>query len=289
MKTRFILFFVWLCTSSIVTSGVFAGHPYEVVLVKGKVNYKDRELKRGDKLILTDMDIRENMNREYSHFSFGTNSDEVHFLDVERRKIILISARINKQGRDLMLATRGIKFVRSDFEFQRAFSPENGVLTLLAEDTLICTGLDVYRFTQNTKLAVGYQWNGLEIFQEIGHNDTLFLTRHSLFSIDTPEGPVQLNSFEIEKINLYLLNDTSSHAKTILPDIQPFSLYFLNDIIQYYAQVKHDGIGMDANTVFQMIMPDLIGSRQIQREFGMLNEQEAKQWLKMRIEYIFSL
>jgi hypothetical protein len=288
MKTRFILFAVLVYTSVLTSTAAFAGIPYEVVLVKGKVIYKDRALQRGDRIMLHDMDKKENMNSELSYFSFGSNSDEVHLLDVERRKIVLLSARTNKQGRDLMLATRGIKFIRSDFEFKRAFSPENGVLTLLAEDTLICVGLKAYRFGQNVRLAAGYHWNGMEILKEIGRNDTLLLTCNSLFSVNTPEGTVQVNSFEIDEISLYLINDSSAHEKKILPDINPFSLYFLNDIIQYYAKVKHDGIRMDTNTVFNMIMPDLIGSRQIQREFGMLNEEEAMQWLETRIKYIFS-
>lgn len=288
MKTRFILFAVLVYTSVLTSTTAFAGITYEIVLVKGKVIYKDRALQRGDRIMLADMDKKENMSSELSYFSFGSNSDEVHLLDIERRKILLLSARTNKQGRDLMLATRGIKFIRSDLEFKRAFSPENGVLTLLAEDTLICIGLIDYSFGQNERLIAGYHWNGMEIIQEIGHNDTLFLTRNSLFSVDTPEGTVRVNSFEIEKISLYLIDDSSAQEKTILPDIKPFSLYFLNDIIQYYAQVKHDGIRMDTNTVFNMIMPDLISSRQIQREFGMLNEEEAMQWLETRIKYIFS-
>ena len=288
MKTCFILFAVLIYTSVLTSTAGFAGIPYEVVLVKGKVNYKERALKRGDRIMLHDMDIKENMNKELSYFSFTANSDEVHLLDVERRKIVLLSARTNKQGRDLMLATRGIKFIRSDFEFKRAFSPENGVLTLLAEDTLICIGLKDYSFGQNERLIAGYHWNGMEILKEIGRNDTLFLTSNSLFSINIPEGTVRVNSFEIEKISLYLIDDSSAQEKTILPDINPFSLYFLNDIIQYYAQVKHDGIRMDTNMVFNMIMPNLISSRQIQREFGMLNEEEAMQWLETRIKYIFS-
>lgn len=289
MKTWICLFVVFVCTSVCGHSEVFAGIPYEVVLVKGKVIYKDRDLKRGDKLMLSDMNSKENMNREFSSFSFGANFDEVHLLDVERRKIVLVSARISKQGRDLMLATRGIKFIRSDFEFRRAFSPENGVLTLLAEDTLICTGLHAYSFDQNTRLMAGYQWNGTDVIKEISHHDSIFLTRNSLFRITAPDGDVQVNSFEIENISLYLLNDTSDQEKALLADIEPFSLYFLNDIIQYYAQVNYEGIRMDAETAFNMILPGLIGSRQIQREFGMLNEEEAKQWLETRIKYLFSL
>ncbi|MCO5262973.1 MAG: hypothetical protein M9901_08870, partial [Lentimicrobium sp.] len=180
------------------------------------------------------------------------------------------------------------KYIRSDFEFRRAFSPENGVLTLLAEDTLICTGLKEYRFSQDSRLIAAYHWNGIEIKQEIGHNDTLFLTRRQLFSINTPEGHVQINSFDVDKISLLIVNAPPANDIQKLPDIQPFSLYFLNDIIQYYAQVRHEGIGMDINTVLNLIMPGLIGSRQIQREFGLLNEEEARQWLETRIKNIFS-
>jgi hypothetical protein len=288
MKTWFILSLALSCTLGFTPFAAIAGMPYEVVLVKGKVHYQHKELRRGDKLMLADLDSKENMSKEYSNFTFDSNSAEVHLLDLGRRKIIPVSARINKQGRDLMLATRGIKYIRSDFEFRRAFSPENGVLTLLAEDTLICTGLKEYSFSQDSRLIAVYQWNGIEIKQEIGHNDTLFLTRRQLFSINTPEGQVQINSFDIDKISLLIVNAPPANDIQKLPDIQPFSLYFLNDIIQYYAQVRHEGIGMDINTVLNLIMPGLIGSRQIQREFGLLNEEEARQWLETRIKNIFS-
>ncbi len=288
MKTWFILSLALSCTLGFTPFAAIAGMPYEVVLVKGKVHYQHKELRRGDKLMLADLDSKENMSKEYSNFTFDSNSAEVHLLDLGRRKIIPVSARINKQGRDLMLATRGIKYIRSDFEFRRAFSPENGVLTLLAEDTLICTGLKEYSFSQDSRLIAVYQWNGIEIKQEIGHNDTLFLTRRQLFSINTPEGQVQINSFNVDKISLLIVNAPPANDIQNLPDIQPFSLYFLNDIIQYYAQVRHEGIGMDINTVLNLIMPGLIGSRQIQREFGLLNEEEARQWLETRIKNIFS-
>lgn len=288
MKTWFILSLALSCAFGFSPFAAIAGMPYEVVLVKGKVHYQHKELRRGDKLMLADLDSKENMSKEYSNFTFDSNSAEVHLLDVGRRKIIPVSARINKQGRDLMLATRGIKYIRSDFEFRRAFSPENGVLTLLAEDTLICTGLKEYRFSQDSRLIAAYHWNGIEIKQEIGHNDTLFLTRRQLFSINTPEGHVQINSFDVDKISLLIANAPPANDIQNLPDIQPFSLYFLNDIIQYYAQVRHEGIGMDINTVLNLIMPGLIGSRQIQREFGLLNEEEARQWLETRIKNIFS-
>lgn len=288
MKTWFILSLALSCTLGFTPFAAIAGMPYEVVLVKGKVHYQHKELRRGDKLMLADLDSKENMSKEYSNFTFDSNSAEVHLLDLGRRKIIPVSARINKQGRDLMLATRGIKYIRSDFEFRRAFSPENGVLTLLAEDTLICTGLKEYSFSQDSRLIAVYQWNGIEIKQEIGHNDTLFLTRRQLFSINTPEGQVQINSFDVDKISLLIVNAPPANDIQKLPDIQPFSLYFLNDIIQYYAQVRHEGIGMDINTVLNLIMPGLIGSRQIQREFGLLNEEEARQWLETRIKNIFS-
>jgi hypothetical protein len=288
MKTWFILSVALSCAFGFSPFAAIAGMPYEVVLVKGKVHYQHKELRRGDKLMLADLDSKENMSKEYSNFTFDSNSAEVHLLDVGRRKIIPVSARINKQGRDLMLATRGIKYIRSDFEFRRAFSPENGVLTLLAEDTLICTGLKEYRFSQDSRLIAAYHWNGIEIKQEIGHNDTLFLTRRQLFSINTPEGQVQINSFDVDKISLLIVNAPPANDIQNLPDIQPFSLYFLNDIIQYYAQVRHEGIGMDINTVLNLIMPGLIGSRQIQREFGLLNEEEARQWLETRIKNIFS-
>lgn len=288
MKTWFILSLALSCTLGFTPFAAIAGMPYEVVLVKGKVHYQHKELRRGDKLMLADLDSKENMSKEYSNFTFDSNSDEVHLLDVGRRKIIPVSARINKQGRDLMLATRGIKYIRSDFEFRRAFSPENGVLTLLAEDTLICTGLNEYRFSQDSRLIAAYHWNGIEIKQEIGHNDTLFLTRRQLFNINTPEGHVQINSFDVDKISLLIVNAPPANDIQNLPDIQSFSLYFLNDIIQYYAQVRHEGIGMDINTVLNLIMPGLISSRQIQREFGLLNEEESRQWLETRIKNIFS-
>ena len=69
MKTCFILFAVLIYTSVLTSTAGFAGIPYEVVLVKGKVNYKERALKRGDRIMLHDMDIKENMNKELSYFS----------------------------------------------------------------------------------------------------------------------------------------------------------------------------------------------------------------------------
>jgi hypothetical protein len=245
---------------------------YEVVLVRGQVIYKGVELKRGVKIEIPDLDIAANMKLEIQNFSFGSASDEVQLLDKARRKIVLVSARITKQGRDLMLATRGIKFIKSDFEFKRAFSPGSKVITLISEDTLICLGLEKYRFSGDKLLIARYNYQGNKINQTIGRNDTLLLTRKQLFEIETPEGPVKVNSFEVENIQF----------------LKPFSIYFLDDILQYFAAVEYNNIRPDEEVVYHSILPNFVSEKQIQREIGIYSENEAREWLRKRIHTFFS-
>lgn len=261
---------------------------YEVVLVRGQVIYKGVELKRGVKIEIPDLDIAANMKLEIQNFSFGSASDEVQLLDKARRKIVLVSARITKQGRDLMLATRGIKFIKSDFEFKRAFSPGSKVITLISEDTLICLGLEKYRFSGNKLLIARYNYQGNEINQTIGRNDTLLLTRKQLFEIETPEGPVKVNSFEVENIQFLFMADSSTNGIIEIEGFKPFSIYFLDDILQYFAAVEYNNIRPDEEVVYHSILPNFVSEKQIQREIGIYSENEAREWLRKRIHTIFS-
>lgn len=261
---------------------------YEVVLVRGQVIYKGVELNKGAKIKIPDLDIAANMKLEIQNFSFGSSSDEVQLLDRARRKIVLVSARITKQGRDLMLATRGIKFIKSDFEFKRAFSPGSKVITLISEDTLICLGLEKYRFSGDKLLVVRYNYLGNEIFQTIGRNDTLLLTRKQLFEIKTPEGPLKINSFEVENIQFLFRTDSSTDGVTEIEGFSPFSLYFLDDILKYFAEIEYNNIRPDEEVVYHSILPNFVNEKQIQREIGIYSEDEARSWLRQRIHTIFS-
>ena len=75
MKTWLILSVALLCAHGFSPFAAVAGMPYEVVMVKGKIYYQNKELKRGDKLMLADLDMKENMDMEYSTFTFVSNSD----------------------------------------------------------------------------------------------------------------------------------------------------------------------------------------------------------------------
>ncbi|MHC1775813.1 MAG: hypothetical protein AB9834_10405 [Lentimicrobium sp.] len=262
--------------------------PYEVVMVRGKVVYRGAELKKGNRIEAADLDIAGNMKLEMLNFTFGASSDEVRLLDLNRRKLILLSAKINKPGKDLMLATRGMRFLRSDFEFQRAFTPKSGVITMIAEDTIICPGLERFRFNGDIRLAARYTFHGKETTHIIGCHDSLFITRKQLFETDTPEGPCMLNSYEVEGMRLLLINHVTLE-ETALPDsFMPFSLFFMDDIIKYMAGISYNDLKIEEEDIFRFLIPTFIAAKQIQRETGQVSEEEAFEWLRTRIKFICS-
>lgn len=262
--------------------------PYEVVMVRGKVVYQGTALKKGSRIDAADLDIAGNMKQAMLNFTFGTSSDEVRLLDLNRRKLILVSAKVNKPGKDLMMATRGMRFLRSDFEFQRAFTPKSGVITMIAEDTIICPGLERFRFNGDNRLAVRYTFHGKETTRIIGCRDSLFITQKQLFETDTPEGPYMLNSYEVEGIRLLLINHVTLE-ETALPDsFMPFSLFFLDDIIKYMAGISYNDLKIEEEDIFRFLIPTFTTAKQIQRETGLVSEDEAFEWLRTRIKFICS-
>lgn len=277
-----------LLVAFIVPCATFSAIPYEVVMVRGKVHYDGIELKRGDRLELPDLDEAANMQAEIKNIEFGSPADVLHLLDVGRRKIVVVPAQAVRPGRDLMLATRGIKYIRSDFEFQRAFAPGESVIALLSEDTLICRGLQEYRFTGDEVLVASFVFQDEEITNLIGRNDTLFLTRDRLFGIETDQGRHIINSFEVSDISLFLVKRDSLGIAARQLDIQPFSLYFIDDMIHYFVAVRYDELGMDQTTIYNLLVPNFITERQIQREYSLLTPEEARQWLMEKIESALS-
>lgn len=279
-----MLFLSGLLTLSVNCSAV----NYEVVLVRGQVSYKGIELKRGVKIEIPDLDNPSMMKQEIQHFEFSSSSDEVQLLNHDKKKIIMVSARNNKQGRDLLLATRAKKYIKSDFEFKRAFSPGLKVLTLTSDDTIVCIGLDKFRFTGDKQLAVAYNFQGVEIIRIVGKNDTLFLSHKQLFEIDTSTGHEEINSFEVENIRVLFIDaSTNQNSRIEIDELSPFNLYFLDDIISYYANIQYDNIRPDEEFVFNSILSNFISENQIQRETGLYTKEEAHEWLNNRIHSIF--
>lgn len=286
MKTTFFpLFFLIIAFS--LPGLVIAQLPYEVVMVRGIVSYKGQELRRGDKLDLPDLDMALHMQQETTQLDFGTNQDFLQLLDASRRKIVVIPAQAVKPGRDLMLATRGVKYICSDFEFQRAFTPGESALVLLKEDTVLCRGLEKYGFDGDVHLLARYELEGETCEQIFGKNDTLFLTRSYLFGGNGPDGNKTLNSFEMNDIRLFLVNVSSGEEAPLEPEIAPFRLYFLDDIIAFFASSRFEGLVMDKDAVYQMLVPNLISERQIQRAFGIYTPEEAREWLNEKIEQAY--
>jgi hypothetical protein len=194
-----------------------------------------------------------------------------------------VPAQAVRSGRDLMLATRGIKFIRSDFEFQRAFSPGDDVIALLSEDTLICRGLNKYRFSDNSLLAAVFNYQGREFLNIIGRNDTIFLTRNHFFDIDSGFGLGSVNSFEVSNIRLVIVDKSRPEFAVRDLEIPPFNLYFLDDIITYFVAANYDGLIMNPEDIFNMLIPNFISERQIQREINLLSVEEARKWLNEKI------
>jgi len=266
----------------LLASGAMASD-YEVVLIRGKVSFKGAELKKGSRIEISDLDNPANMKSEIKNFTFGTLTDEIHLLDRAHQKIILVSARNSKPGRDFMLATRGMKYLKSDFEFKRAFTPENAVITLLTEDTVLCKGLSDFQFTGNVQLVVNYTFNGQGITKIIGRNDSLFLTRNHFFGT---ADSVPINSFEAEGITLSRINAATGKEVPFADIVKPFSILFLDDIISYLAGVNYNGLKMDEDAVYNYILPEFVNVKQIQREFGFYSEDEAYSWLHKQIQMI---
>ena len=282
MKATNHFFFSLLFAFLLIIPG-FSQITYQVVMVKGQVIYDEMELKRGDRIELEDLDEGSNLRDQLQYFSFGSDKDALHLLDVDRRKIVVVPAQAVRPGRDLMLATRGIKYIRSDFEFQRAFTPGESVIALLSEDTLVCRGLQKYRFTGNEFLVAVFKYQGWEFKNIIGRNDTLFLTRDNLFRIDPDKGLDPVNSFEISNIRLFITKYDSLGIASRELDIQPFSLYFLEDMINYFVAASYDGIIMEPDDIFNMLVPNFITEKQIQREYNLLTAEKARQWMYEKI------
>jgi hypothetical protein len=262
--------------------------PYEVVLVRGKVSYQGSELRKGSRIEVADLSDASNMKQEMLHFAFSGSTDEVHLLDLTRRKLMLISARVNKPGKDLMLATRGRRILRSDFEFQRAFTPVSGVITMVSEDTVICSGLEKFSFNGDVQLAARFIFQGTEVTRIIGYRDSLFVTSQRLFEVEQPEGPLPVNSFEVEGIRLLMINRVTLEETPLPQEFGSFSLYFLDDILEYMASVRYNEIEIDEDAIFNFVFPAFINEKQIQRETGLLTEEEAFNWLRNKIKFICS-
>lgn len=257
---------------------------YQVILVKGKVSYKGTELKKGTTIECTNLSDAALLRSEMKNFAFSSGTDEVRLLETANKKVIVISARTKSEGRDLMLATRGMKFIKSDFEFKRAFNPSPAPLVLIAEDTVVCTGLENFDFTGNKVLVAQYMHNSDLHERVIGKNDTIYLTKYHLFSSINKKS--RFSSLETGEIFLFF-RDTEREEDIILPaEFKSFSLYFLDDIISYYASVEYEGIKLTNQEIADAIVPAYLKLRQIQREYGFVTEEEAMHWL---IEHIASL
>jgi hypothetical protein len=281
----FLLVFQFIMLNSAVNG--FAQFPYEVVMVRGKVTYNGQELKRGDKLELSDLSDALNMQGEFARMDFGSGQDFLQLLDASRRKIVVIPAQAANPGRDLMLATRGVKFIRSDFEFQRAFNPGESALVLLTEDTVLCAGLDKYRFSGPVQLVARYDFDGALFESVIGHNDSLFLTRRHLFGGRGSDGEGLQNSFETKDLKLFLVNSDTGQETKLEDEIAPFQLYFLDDILSFFASAQFDGMVMDKEAIFHLLVPRMVSERQIQRTFGIYSSEEASNWLLDKIDQAF--
>lgn len=259
---------------------------YEVVMVRGTVTYKGVSLQKGTRLEAPDLRNQENLSGEMSHFTFAGVTDEVHLLDRELRKVAVVSARLRQPGRDLMLATRSLKTLGSDFEFRRAFTPDPGLIVLVGEDTLLCKGLQQYNFSGERQLAIRYMAGDLPVTRIIGRNDTLFLTRGSWFA-PSPEGRGEpLNSFGIAAIRLLIINSTSGTEEELPGALPPFSLVFLDDIIRWLAGAPASS--PDKEDIYRFILPSFVKERQIQREMALYSPEEAQQWLRERISRVMS-
>ena len=118
----------------------------------------------------------------------------------------------------------------------------------------------------------------------IGKNDTIYLTKYHLFSSINKKS--RFSSLETGEIFLFF-RDTEREEDIILPaEFKSFSLYFLDDIISYYASVEYEGIKLTNQEIADAIVPAYLKLRQIQREYGFVTEEEAMHWL---IEHIASL
>lgn len=260
------------------------GSSYQVILLKGKVAYKGTELTKGMIIECGNLADAETMAVEMINFTFSAGNDEVRLLDMALRKIIIVSARTKSEGRDLMLATRGSKLIKSDFEFKRAFNPSPSPLVMIAEDTIICTGLENYDFKGNIVLIAQYMFDNDLYEKVIGQNDTIFLTKQRLFSSINKKK--MYSSFETGEISLFF-RDIEAEEDIILPkEFKPFALYFLDDIISYYASVEYDGIKLTADEIAGTMVPAYLKLRQIQREYGFQTENEARIWLVNHITEI---
>lgn len=259
--------------------------PYEVVMVRGTVTYKGTSLQKGTRIEAPDLRNQELLSGEMGHFTFSGVTDEVHLLDRELRKVVVVSARLRQPGRDLMLATRSLKTLGSDFEFRRAFTPDPGVIVLVREDTLLCRGLQQYNFSGDRQLAIRYVAGGVPVTRIIGRNDTLFLTRESWFAPSPDISGEPLNSFGISDIQLLTISTPGTEEQLPGP-LPPFSLIFLDDIIRWLAEAP--GSSPDKEDIYRFILPAFVKERQIQREMALYSPEEAQQWLRERISRVVS-
>lgn len=275
--TLFTALLLWLQVANAQTIN------YQVMLMKGKVSYKGSELKKGSQIQCADLLNASVLKNEMQHFGFSSNLDEVRLVNLSSKKIVLISAKARSEGRDLMLATRGIKQIKSDFEFRRAFNPAPAPLVLIAEDTVICSGLERFRFSGDTILIARFIYNDTLRESCIGANDTLFLTSNRLFQGIVQNAPKGFNTFESGEVQLFFKSRQTGEYHLVGEDFKPFSLLFLEDIIRYYASAETEEFRLSPEDIAAALVPYWLKIRQIQREYGFATEEEANSWLLEKI------
>lgn len=227
--------------------------PYEVVMVRGEVTYKGTLLRKGSLVEAPDLRNQDLLKEEMAHFSFGGTTDEVHLLDKGLRKVVVVSARLRQPGRDLMLATRSLGTLRSDFEFRRAFTPDTGLILMVREDTLLCQGLTQFAFGGHRRLAIRYHAGGQEITRVVGENDTLYLTREKWFG--TTPGTIPSIPLKFPAFSCISTTRKQGVKKPFTEKSPPFSLVFLDDIIRYRSEISYPGVQPDPEEIYGFLFP----------------------------------
>jgi len=268
-------FFLFLSSFIYAQSG-----QYEVYAIAGNVKtmQSNEFLKKGDVVYL------EFKDNKVTNLVFSSDKDVVYFKNISTKKVLPIYAKtpaINKNG----LITRGSSYVSDNRSLINYFSD---TVFIIDADTLFLSGTS-FRTDEKTLAVLQYSANGTEtkdFLRMVGKNDTLILSHQTVFG-SMPLEERYIASFLVDSMELkqYITGNATEKKKIVeFPDIKPFKIIFLDDVIRYNA-----ALGLSDVAIYNLLLSSYISLQTILTEYPNLSSgEEAEEWLKKRIESVNS-
>ncbi|MBN2727625.1 MAG: hypothetical protein JXR53_00205 [Bacteroidales bacterium] len=265
MRTLLLLSLFMIATSVLAQSG-----QYEVIAVGGTIKLKqtNKTLQVGDRVYI------EIKDGSPTNLAFTAADDVIYLKSVETKKIMVYRANNAKIVGHGMI-TRGSNEIASDADLIKYFKD---TVFILDADTLYL-GNTSFRTDENTVAVLHYSAMGTEtkdFLRLVGKNDTIILSHQSVFGA-MPQEERYIASYLMESMELkQLFTDKDDKKKLInYPDIPPFKIIFLDDVIRYHA-----ALGLNAEEIYNLLLTSYIS---LQTILNLSSGEEAEVWLMDKI------